>query len=89
MEPEHIRATYEDIHKLIRSTAERIKEFKPDILIAIGASGLWLHEYYMLICVGNTGGGQVYAFHILGVSYERSCAEDSSLPVSWYASTLH
>ncbi|EMD39059.1 hypothetical protein CERSUDRAFT_63970 [Gelatoporia subvermispora B] len=40
MEPEHIRATYEDIHKLIRSTAEKIKEFKPDILIAIGASGL-------------------------------------------------
>ncbi|OCH93641.1 PRTase-like protein [Obba rivulosa] len=36
MEPEHIRATYEDIHKLIRASAEKIKEFKPDILIAIG-----------------------------------------------------
>ena len=35
-EPEHIRATYNDIHKLIRASAERIAEFKPDLLIAIG-----------------------------------------------------
>ena len=36
-EPVHIRATYNDIHKLIRARAQQIAEFKPDMLIAIGA----------------------------------------------------
>ena len=35
-EPEHLRMTYNDIHKLIRASAEKIAEFKPDMLIAIG-----------------------------------------------------
>lgn len=35
-EPEHLRVTYNDVHKLIQTSAERIAEFKPDILIAIG-----------------------------------------------------
>lgn len=37
-EPEHLRMTYNDIHKLIRASAEKIADFKPDMLIAIGAS---------------------------------------------------
>lgn len=36
-EPEHVRATYNDIHNIIKTSAERISaEFKPDLLIAIG-----------------------------------------------------
>ncbi|EIW58633.1 PRTase-like protein [Trametes versicolor FP-101664 SS1] len=35
-EPEHLRVTYNDVHNLIRRSAEKIAEFKPDLLIAIG-----------------------------------------------------
>jgi hypothetical protein len=36
-EPEHFRATYNDIHNLIRARAPTIQaEFKPDMFIAIG-----------------------------------------------------
>lgn len=35
-EPQHFRATYNDVHKLLRASAEKIAEFKPDMLIAIG-----------------------------------------------------
>jgi hypothetical protein len=37
-EPEHLRATYNDIHKLIRDAAAKIAEFKPNLFIAIGLS---------------------------------------------------
>ena len=36
-EPEHIRVTYNDVHKLIRTSAAKIADFKPDMFIAIGA----------------------------------------------------
>ena len=36
-EPEHIRVTYNQVHKIIGTTAEKIAEFKPNLLIAIGA----------------------------------------------------
>ncbi|OJT01888.1 Hypoxanthine-guanine phosphoribosyltransferase [Trametes pubescens] len=39
-EPEHLRVTYNDVHNLIRRSAEKIAEFKPDLLIAIGAHTL-------------------------------------------------
>ncbi|KAJ3552295.1 hypothetical protein NM688_g4224 [Phlebia brevispora] len=35
-EPEHFRTTYNEVHKLIRASAAKIAEFKPDIFIAIG-----------------------------------------------------
>jgi len=35
-EPEHVRATYNDIHDLIKASAEKIVEFKPNMIIAIG-----------------------------------------------------
>jgi hypothetical protein len=36
-EPVHIWATYNDIHNIIRATADRVaSEFKPDMFIAIG-----------------------------------------------------
>jgi hypothetical protein len=35
-EPEHSRATYNDIHDLIKASAEKIVEFKPNMIIAIG-----------------------------------------------------
>ncbi|KAI0766935.1 PRTase-like protein [Trametes elegans] len=35
-EPEHLRVTYNDVHNLIRASAQKIAEFKPDMLIAIG-----------------------------------------------------
>ena len=34
--PPHLRATYNDIHKLIGETAKRIAVFKPNLFIAIG-----------------------------------------------------
>jgi hypoxanthine phosphoribosyltransferase len=36
-EREHLRVTYNDIHNIIRATADKIEsEFKPDMFIAIG-----------------------------------------------------
>ena len=35
-EPEHFRVTYNDVHNLIRASAAKIAEFKPDLFIAIG-----------------------------------------------------
>ena len=37
-EPEHFRVTYNEVHNLIRASAAKIADFKPDLLIAIGAS---------------------------------------------------
>ncbi|KZP11494.1 PRTase-like protein [Athelia psychrophila] len=34
--PEHLRATYNDIHDLIKASAAKIAEFKPNMIIAIG-----------------------------------------------------
>lgn len=34
--PKHQHMTYNDIHHLIHNSAEKIKEFRPDMLIAIG-----------------------------------------------------
>ncbi|EPT00705.1 hypothetical protein FOMPIDRAFT_1023647 [Fomitopsis schrenkii] len=39
--PKHQHMTYNDIHHLIRDSAERIKEFRPDMLIAIGGGGFF------------------------------------------------
>ena len=36
-EPEHFRVTYNEVHNLIRASAAKIADFKPDLLIAIGA----------------------------------------------------
>jgi len=36
--PPHLRATYNEIHKLIGESAKRIAEFKPSLFIAIGHS---------------------------------------------------
>jgi uncharacterized protein len=43
-EPEHIRATYNDVHNLIKKSSTEIAEFKPDILIAIGS-------YTLVYCI--------------------------------------
>ncbi|KAG0709251.1 hypothetical protein DFH29DRAFT_887263 [Suillus ampliporus] len=41
-EPEHVRATYNDIHNIIRGAAGKIaSEFKPDMFIAIGGGGFF------------------------------------------------
>ena len=37
-EPEHLRITYNEVHNLIRASAAKIAEWKPDMLIAIGGS---------------------------------------------------
>jgi hypoxanthine phosphoribosyltransferase len=36
-EPEHLRVTYNEVHNIIKASAEKIAEFKPNLLIAIGA----------------------------------------------------
>ncbi|KAH9166333.1 PRTase-like protein [Lactarius sanguifluus] len=40
-EPEHIRVTYNEVHNIIKRSAEQISEFKPDLLIAIGGGGFF------------------------------------------------
>lgn len=41
-EPVHLAITYNDVHKSIRASAEKIKtEFNPDVLIAIGGGGFF------------------------------------------------
>ena len=35
-EPQHFRVTYNEVHNLIRESAKKIAEFKPDLFIAIG-----------------------------------------------------
>ena len=35
-EPQHYRVTYNQVHNLIRDSAKKIAEFKPDLFIAIG-----------------------------------------------------
>jgi hypothetical protein len=35
-EPEHFRITYNQVHNLIKRSAEEIAKFKPDVLLAIG-----------------------------------------------------
>ncbi|KIP10041.1 hypothetical protein PHLGIDRAFT_66461 [Phlebiopsis gigantea 11061_1 CR5-6] len=48
-EPQHFRATYNDIHNLIRARADQIAEFKPDMLIAIGECRGIYHTYLVYI----------------------------------------
>ena len=35
-EVEHLRVTYNDVHNIIKKSAKKINEFKPDLVIAIG-----------------------------------------------------
>jgi hypothetical protein len=62
-EPEHIRATYNDIHDLIKVSAGKIAEFRPNMIIAIG-------EYYStrrttIPYSEASGGGSVAPFQNL------------------------
>lgn len=56
-EIQHLRATYNDIHKLIQQSAVKIAEFKPDLFIAIG--DFFFRFFYALILTKITGGGSV------------------------------
>ncbi|KAI0343221.1 PRTase-like protein [Trametopsis cervina] len=40
-EPQHFRVTYNEVHNLIRQSAQKIAEFKPDLFIAIGGGGFF------------------------------------------------
>ncbi|KAN0137181.1 Phosphoribosyltransferase-like protein [Lactarius tabidus] len=40
-EVEHFLVTYNDVHNIIKKAAERISEFKPDLVIAIGGGGFF------------------------------------------------
>jgi len=35
-EPRHFRITYNQVHNLIKRSANEIAEFKPDVILAIG-----------------------------------------------------
>ena len=52
-EPVHIRVTYNDVHNLIRAAAAKTAEFKPDMLIAIGAS-----PFKVAICSSSINQGR-------------------------------
>ncbi|KAF8269851.1 PRTase-like protein [Lactarius quietus] len=40
-EVEHVRVTYNDVHNIIKRSAEKVNEFKPDLVIAIGGGGFF------------------------------------------------
>ncbi|KAI0028556.1 PRTase-like protein [Vararia minispora EC-137] len=41
-EPTHLAVTYDDVHKTIKASAEKIRDdFRPDMLIAIGGGGFF------------------------------------------------
>lgn len=40
-EPDHLRATYNDIHNIIKASVDEIAAFKPNLFVAIGS-------YYLL-----------------------------------------
>ncbi|KAG8220925.1 phosphoribosyltransferase-like protein [Butyriboletus roseoflavus] len=40
-ELEHLRATYNDIHNIIKTSADKIAAFKPNLLVAIGGGGFF------------------------------------------------
>jgi len=40
-EPKHLRATYNDIHNIIKASADKIAPFKPNMIIAIGGGGFF------------------------------------------------
>ncbi|KAI0048096.1 PRTase-like protein [Auriscalpium vulgare] len=40
-EPEHLRATYNDVHNLIKKSARDIEAFQPEVFIAIGGGGFF------------------------------------------------
>ncbi|TFY75032.1 hypothetical protein EWM64_g8980 [Hericium alpestre] len=40
-DPEHLRYTYDEVHNLIKKSAEQIADFQPDMLIAIGGGGFF------------------------------------------------
>jgi hypothetical protein len=56
---QHLHVTYNDIHKLIRKNTPKIKEFNPDLLIAIGLFLLSTVIKPVLIRVVCSGGGLV------------------------------
>jgi len=39
--PEHLRLTYNDVHNIIKKSSVEIKEWKPNMLIAIGGGGFF------------------------------------------------
>jgi hypothetical protein len=43
-EPKHIRATYNEIHEIIKNSSAEIAQWKPDMIIAIGELTLSHHE---------------------------------------------
>jgi hypoxanthine phosphoribosyltransferase len=47
-EVEHFRVTYNDVHNIIKKSAEKINEFKPDLVIAIG--GGLVHNIGSVVC---------------------------------------
>ncbi|KAH9995373.1 phosphoribosyltransferase-like protein [Russula compacta] len=40
-EPPHVLVTYNEVHNIIKRAAEKISEFKPDLIIAIGGGGFF------------------------------------------------
>ncbi|OSX64285.1 hypothetical protein POSPLADRAFT_1039355 [Postia placenta MAD-698-R-SB12] len=70
-EPEHLHMTYNDIHNLIRAAADRIAEFKPDMLIAIGGRGFFPARV-MRTFLKDTATKRNIPIHAIGLSLYES-----------------
>ncbi|KAL7007217.1 hypothetical protein EMMF5_003056 [Cystobasidiomycetes sp. EMM_F5] len=67
----HLRVTYNDIHKLIKNAAEKIKtEFRPDLFVAIGGGGFAPSRILRTFC--KIQGGRNIPIQAIGLSlYEQ------------------
>ncbi|KII87206.1 hypothetical protein PLICRDRAFT_42856 [Plicaturopsis crispa FD-325 SS-3] len=66
--PEHLHATYNDIHKLIQRSAEKIAEFKPDMLIAIGSHSGFFPARVMRTFLKDAATKRNIPIHAIGLS---------------------
>ena len=87
-EPEHHRVTYNEVHNLIRVSADKIAAFKPDMLIAIGAPPLSPHLSCPRPRAHATAQveGKYTALAMFGCGLDSSDAEASSPRASWCVS---
>ncbi|KZT10061.1 PRTase-like protein [Laetiporus sulphureus 93-53] len=67
----HVHLTYNDIHNLIRKVSKQIKEFRPDMLIAIGGGGFFPARVLRTF-LKDTASQRNIPIHAIGLSLYES-----------------
>jgi hypothetical protein len=86
--PTHYRYTYNDIHNIIKNSAPKVAEFKPDIIIAIGRQPPPVLTIINLFPFFNhqVAGSLPYLQRFLQLIFDACGIRAFFLLVSWYAS---